>query len=354
MAYPTVVMDFTVSRELRAIESSWSTPQLLDALLLALKGDGPALSTSRIFVAGVDPKIALVVTTSGSTGAPKSVALTAKSLITNARATHKFLGARTGQRWSLLLPTSHVAGINVLVRSIELGTTPVGIESEADFTAIVPTQLHRAISGDNQLLEHLKGCAAVLVGGGPLDDELRKSAESLGIKVVATYGATETCGGVIYDGRPLEGISLSIIDERIAIKGPQLAYGYLNAEFPLKDGWFITSDLGEIVDGKLKVLGRSDDQIISGGEKISLSAIELFLQSEFATPEIIAFAKADAEWGEKLCIATTGDLSLEALANKLKSKFGGHAAPKELIKVDVIPYLALGKPDRKRLANDYA
>ncbi|NDG10073.1 MAG: hypothetical protein EB112_05205 [Actinobacteria bacterium] len=217
MAYPTVVMDFTVSRELRAIDTSWSTPQILDALLLALTGDGPALSTSRIFVAGVDPKIALVVTTSGSTGAPKSVALTAKSLITNARATHKFLGARTGQRWSLLLPTSHVAGINVLVRSIELGTTPVGIESEADFTAIVPTQLHRAISGDNQLLEHLKGCAAVLVGGGPLDDELRKSAESLGIKVVATYGATETCGGVIYDGRPLEGISLSIIDERIAV-----------------------------------------------------------------------------------------------------------------------------------------
>ena len=354
MAYPTVVMDFTVSRELRAIESSWSTPQLLDALLLALKGDGPALSTSQIFIAGVDPKIALVVTTSGSTGAPKSVALTAKSLITNARATHKYLGAKIGQRWSLLLPTNHVAGINVLVRAIELGTTPVGIESKADFTAIVPTQLHRAVSGDSQLLEHLQSCAAVLVGGGPLDQKLREKAESLGIKVVATYGATETCGGVIYDGTSLEGISISIIDGLIAIKGPQLAYGYLNAEFPMKDGWFITSDLGEINDGKLKVLGRSDDQIISGGEKISLSAIEQFLQSEFASPEIIAFAKSDAEWGEKLCIATTKELSLELLSSKLKSKFGGHAAPKELHRVTEIPYLALGKPDRKRLANDYA
>jgi O-succinylbenzoic acid--CoA ligase len=354
MAYPTVVMDFTVSRELRAIDSSWSTPQLLDALLPALKGDGPALSTSQIFIAGVDPKIALVVTTSGSTGSPKSVALTAKSLITNARATHKYLGAKIGQRWSILLPTNHVAGINVLVRAIELGTTPVGIESKADFTAIVPTQLQRALSGDSQLLEHLKGCAAVLVGGGPLDQDLRSKAESLGIKIVATYGATETCGGVIYDGAPLEGVEFSIIDGLIAIKGPQVAFGYLNAEFPIKDGWFITSDLGEIVNGKLIVLGRSDDQIISGGEKISLSAIEQFLQFEFDTAEIIAFAKSDAEWGEKLCIATTKDLSLDLLSSKLKSKFGGHAALKELHHVNEIPYLALGKPDRKRLANDFA
>jgi O-succinylbenzoic acid--CoA ligase len=354
MAYPTVVMDFTVSRELRAIDSSWSTPQLLDALLLALKGDGPALSTSQIFIAGVDPKIALVVTTSGSTGSPKSVALTAKSLITNARATHKYLGAKIGQRWSLLLPTNHVAGINVLVRAIELGTTPVGIESKADFTAIVPTQLHRALSGDSQLLEHLQGCVAVLVGGGPLDQDLRSKAESLGIKIVATYGATETCGGVIYDGAPLEGVEFSIIDGLIAIKGPQVAFGYLNTEFPIKDGWFITSDLGEIVNGKLMVLGRSDDQIISGGEKISLSAIEQFLQYEFETAEIIAFAKSDAEWGEKLCIATTKDLSLDLLSSKLKSKFGGHAALKELHHVNEIPYLALGKPDRKRLANDFA
>ncbi|MFM8937708.1 MAG: AMP-binding protein, partial [Actinomycetota bacterium] len=242
----------------------------------------------------------------------------------------------------------------VLVRAIELGTTPVGIESKADFTAIVPTQLHRALSGDSQLLEHLQGCVAVLVGGGPLNQDLRSKAESLSIKIVATYGATETCGGVIYDGAPLEGVEFSIIDGLITIKGPQVAFGYLNAEFPIKDGWFITSDLGEIVNGKLIVLGRSDDQIISGGEKISLSAIEQFLQYEFETVEIIAFAKSDAEWGEKLCIATTENLSLDLLSSKLKSKFGGHAAPKELHHVNEIPYLALGKPDRKRLANDFA
>ena len=358
MAYPTVVMDFPVSRELRAIDSSWSTPQLLDALLVALKGQGPALATASTQITTtpikVDPKIALVVTTSGSTGAPKSVALSAKSLLTNARATHKYLGAQIGERWSLLLPTTHIAGLNVLIRAIELGTTPVGVESKADYTAIVPTQLHRALSGDSQLLEHLKGCKAVLVGGGPLDEVLRQKAEANGINVIATYGASETCGGVIYDGNPLEGIEVAIIDGRIALKGPQIAAGYLEGEFPLKDGWLMTYDLGELVDGKLKVIGRIDDQIISGGEKISLSAIERFLQNEFAHPEIVAFGKRDPEWGEKLCIATTQELSLDLISAKLKAHFGSHAAAKEVFKLNEIPYLALGKPDRKKLAHDHS
>ena len=132
-------MEFPVSRELRTIESSWSTPQILDALLHALTGDGPALATTD-FGSKVASDIALVVTTSGSTGEPKAVALSAKALITNARATHQYLGAKVGQRWSLLLPTSHIAGLNVVVRSIELGTEPVTVDNQADFTAIVPTQ----------------------------------------------------------------------------------------------------------------------------------------------------------------------------------------------------------------------
>ena len=346
-------MEFPVSRELRTIESSWSTPQLLDALHHALTGAGPALATSNI-ASQVSSEIALVVTTSGSTGEPKAVALSAKALIANAKATHKYLGAKVGERWSLLLPTTHIAGLNVLVRSIELGTTPVTVDNQADFTAIVPTQLHRALTGDTKLLTHLKGCKAVLVGGGPLSEELRASATAKGIKVVTTYGATESCGGVVYDGLPLEGVEISIIDGRITLRGPQLATSYLNGEIPIKDGWLITSDLGEIIDGKLKVIGRVDDQIISGGEKISLSAIESYLRNEFANQEIAAFSKKDSEWGEKLCIATTQAISIDLVASKLKERFGNHAAPKEIHTVNVIPYLSLGKPDRKRLANDFA
>ncbi len=354
MAYPTVVMVSTVKRKVQVIDSSWSTPQLLDALLAALKGDGPALATAAIDTDEVDPKVALIVTTSGSTGNPKSVLLSAQSLLANARATHKYIGASAGQRWSLLLPTSHIAGLNILIRSIELGTQPVTVESDADFSAIVPTQLHRALNSDSQLLDHLKGCKSVLVGGGPLDPELRQRAIDAGINVITTYGMTETSGGVVYDGNLLEGISIEIQDGRIALQGSQVALGYLDSALPTKNGWFITNDLGEIKDGLLIVHGRADDQIISGGEKISLSAIETYLQSEFKNPDIIAFAQRDREWGEKLCIATTTDIALESLQVKLKERFGAHASPKELFKVACIPYLAIGKPDRKKLADDHA
>ena len=354
MAYPTVVMVSTVKRKVQVIDSSWSTPQLLDALLAALKGDGPTLATAPIDTDEVDPKVALIVTTSGSTGNPKSVLLSAHSLLANARATHKYIGASAGQRWSLLLPTSHIAGLNILIRSIELGTQPVAVESSADFSAIVPTQLHRALTSDSQLLAHLKKCQSVLVGGGPLDAELRQRAIDAGINVITTYGMTETSGGVVYDGNSLEGISIEIQDGRIALQGPQVALGYLDSTLPTNNGWFITNDRGEIKDGMLIVHGRADDQIISGGEKISLSAIETYLQSEFENPDIIAFAQRDREWGEKLCIATTTDIALESLQVKLKERFGAHASPKELFKVASIPYLAIGKPDRKKLADDHA
>ncbi len=347
-------MEYTESRELRLIDPSWSTPQLLEALLDALTGEGPALTTVEISQSSLDPKSALVLPTSGSTGSPKSVVLSAKALITNARSTHKYLEAKSGERWSLLLPTHHIAGINVLVRSIELGTIPVGVDSIADYTAIVPTQLYRALHGDQKLLTHLQQCQAVLVGGAPLDPDLRAEAQSSGIKIIATYGMTESCGGVVYDGVPLTGIELRIIEGRIAIRGPQIALGYLGEAFPLTDGFFLTQDLGEIENGILKVLGRSDDQIISGGEKISLSAIENFLQGEFAHSEIIAFSKSDDQWGEKLCLASTGSFTLEELTKKVKERFGNHAAPKELFQVEEIPYLSIGKPDRKKLARDHA
>jgi O-succinylbenzoic acid--CoA ligase len=250
------------------------------------------------------------------------------------------------------LPTNHIAGINVLVRSIELGTVPVGVDSQAEFSAIVPTQLHRAVHSDKQLLEHLQNCKAVLVGGARLDSELKNRAEDLGVTVITTYGMSETSGGVIYDGKALDGVSFQIIDKRIALKGPQIAYGYLEGGFPVKDGWFITSDLGSIQDGALVVEARADDQIISGGENISLSAIESYLQAEYSNSEIVAFARSDAEWGEKLCIATTSNIALDEIRSKLTNRFGSHASPKELVKVSNIPYLSIGKPDRKKLSDD--
>jgi len=348
------VMELAVKREVQIIEPAWSMPHFLGKLFLALKDEGPALSTAPLDVSQVDPKVALVVRTSGSTGNPKSVLLTAQSLIASARASHKFLAARAGQRWSLLLPTAHIAGLNILVRSIELGTEPVGVESKAEFSAIVPTQLHRAVHEDKQLLAHLQHCQAVLVGGARLDPNLKQKAQELGINVITTYGMSETSGGVIYDGQALDAVSFQIMEGRIALKGPQIAYGYLEGGFPIENGWFVTDDLGSIVDGRLVVEARADDQIISGGENISLSAIESYLQGEYSGLEIVAFAKADAEWGEKLCIATTSNIALDEVRSKLANKFGSHASPKELVIVSNIPYLPIGKPDRRKLSNDHS
>ena len=345
MAYPTVVMEMTAGREIRAIDS-WSTPQVSAALSSALYDGGPALSIGATSPRNIDADTALLITTSGSTGAAKTITHTANSLLFNARATLKFLDAAPNSVWSLLLPLTHIAGINVLIRALESKTEVVTIDQSADYTAIVPTQLHRALT-DTKLLAHLQGCKAVLVGGGPLDSQLRSEAHSRGINVITTYGMTETCGGVVYDGKPLDGISLKIVDDRIAIKGEQVSRDVVDG-----DGWFLTSDRGEIRDGLLSVLGRIDDQIISGGEKISLSAVEEFLRSEYANREIATFAKPDPQWGERLCIATT--IALPGVAARLKNHFGDHVSPKEVITVSAIPYLSIGKVDRKKLANDLA
>ena len=347
-------MDSPLSRELSPFNPEWSVPQLQEALVHALRGDGPALSTVPLEQKYVAPRIALVVRTSGSTGAPKSVALSSSALLSNVRATHAYLDAKPGERWSLLLPTSHIAGINVVIRSLELGSPCVGISERADYTAIVPTQLFRALNGDEVLLSHLQRCKVVLVGGGALDVELHRRANQQGIKVIETYGMTESCGGVIYDGQPLEGIEVSIIDDRIALKGPQIQPSYLESDIDIRDGWFMTNDRGEMIDGRVNILGRADDQIISGGEKISLSAVENFLRHHFPSNEIVAFAKRDNEWGEKLCLASTAPLEMDLVAKHLTSEFGRHARPQELVTVSAIPYLSIGKPDRRKLANDFS
>ena len=256
-------------------------------LAKALAGDGPALGFGDLQSTHVPKRVAVVIGTSGSTGAPKEVGLSTTALLASARASNQYLGADFGQTWSLLLSLTHIAGVNVLVRSLELGTMPIDLRNtdeypKADFTAIVPTQLFRALNGDALLLEHLKNCRAVLIGGAALPDGIGKQANDLGITIVSTYGMTETSGGCIYDGIPLDCVDVEITTEgRIKIRGPILASAYLNDptgwERALVDGWFVTNDLGVFDSGKLKIQGRVDDVIVSGGEKISLNAVELAL-----------------------------------------------------------------------------
>jgi O-succinylbenzoic acid--CoA ligase len=234
-----------------------------------------------------------------------------------------------------LLSPEHTAGINVLVRSIELGTAPVSETESADFTAIVPTQLFRALNGDGQLLKHLQGCKAVLVGGAHADENLLVQAKNLGINCITTYGMTETSGGCVYNGEPLPGVEIRI-GETIEIKGPMLA------KVPLTDGFFATSDLGKIEKGKLIILGRADDVINSGGKKVSLSKVEYALGEQFA-----AFGSENSEWGSALNIATTSQTSDEEIQLILSVKFGVKAL--NIFRIKEIPRTALEKIDRQAL-----
>ena len=338
-------------------------PQVMVDLAAALVGTGPALAFGTISTKQVPEQVALVVSTSGSTGGSKEVGITAKALLASARSSNKFLNAKFGQVWSLLLPLSHVAGVNVLVRSLELGTTPIDLREaneflKADFTAIVPTQLFRALNGDDRLLEHLKNCQAVLVGGAALPAGLSDQAKSQGINIVTTYGMTETCGGCVYDGIALDGVEVKTENEMIKIKGPTLAFSYLNDEEAWKkcfvDGWFETSDRGEVVDGKLKVFGRADDVIISGGEKISLSAIGTALQSQFPNSVIAAFAVPDVEWGNALHIAIAGEHaeSTQEVTSYLERTLGVVAKPKGFLILSELPMMGIGKVDQQALAQE--
>jgi O-succinylbenzoic acid--CoA ligase len=346
-------MDTSSHREVRSLEPTRALAENVSALIQALAHVGPALGCGPTSSKSVKSNISLLVATSGSTGIPKEIGITSAALLASARASNKFLKATKGQTWSLLLPLTHIAGINVLVRSIELETEPidlrnhVGAYPDADFTAIVPTQLFSALNGDTDLLSHLKSTKAVLVGGAALSEELHSQAIASGINIITTYGMTETCGGCIYDGEAFDGVSFELTEnQRIKISGPVLA------DVLTESGWYLTQDIGTIIDGKLKVIGRTDDVIISGGENISLSAIESELNKKFPQLLVAAFSTSDSKWGQALHVAVqTQDENVKVqISQALVTAIGNHAKPKSVILLDKLPEIGVGKVDRNSLA----
>jgi len=341
-------------RDLIPIQAEWSIPQLQESMAAALEGSGPALSTSTLNVKQVPSEIALVVNTSGSTGTPKAVAISSAALIASTNASHKYLGAIPGDSWSLLLPTTHIAGLNVLIRATALGSRVIDNRDkdnyiDADFISIVPTQLHKALTSDAKLLEHLTAAEAVLVGGGPLSEKMKKEAVSKHVKIITTYGMTEMSGGCVYNQKPLDGVEIKISNQGlIQLSGPMIALGYLNNDGKIseefKSGWFESSDLGEFSNGVLKILGRSDDVIISGGEKISLIEVEELIKKILPGIEVITFAMTDDKWGDKLCLASTSMINQA----ELRLKMGNLKTPKEFFIFESVPQTSLGKPDRRR------
>ena len=316
-------------------------PALLDVLprlSAALAGDGPALAPvaagdadgiARLSAAfGIggplhadeddpDDPTALVIATSGSTGAPKGSLLPRSALAASAAATAARLGPPG--TWLLALPAQHIAGLQVLLRALASGTAPFVLDSGHPFTAarfraaadrlpegatyvsLVPTQLQRILQ-DGPATEVLAGFTAVLVGGAATPAPLLDRARGAGVPVVTTYGMSETCGGCVYDGVPLDGVQVDLdTDHRIVLRGPVVGRGYrLRPGHPAfaGDGAFRTDDLGRVVDGRLQVVGRVDEVLISGGIKITPAALEAAIAGVPGVAEVVVVGIPDDEWGQ--------------------------------------------------------
>ncbi|WP_286144551.1 o-succinylbenzoate--CoA ligase [Mycobacterium sp. E136] len=334
------------------------------------------LTTSLRAGADVDDDVAVVVPTSGTTGIPKGALLTAAALTASAESTHHRLGGPGS--WLLALAAHHIAGLQVLIRSVIAGTTPVTLAPTFDpselpsaidalgsgrrYASLVAVQLDKALR-DDRAAEALAALDAVLIGGGPMPAGLAERAAAAGISVVRTYGMSETAGGCVYDGVPLDGVRVRIVDGgRIVLGGRTLAKGYRNPTDPdpfADAGWFRTGDVGALDSaGRLTVLGRIDDAISSGGLTVMPQIVEGVLATHDAISECAVFGVPDERLGQRVAAAvvlTAGRVAPTPaeLREHVAAALDATAAPREVHIVDELPRRGIGKIDRRALTTRF-
>jgi len=342
---------------------------LRPALLRHLDADGHLVDEPLADAPPVEDGTALVVATSGSTGQPKGVVLPHGVLQASTAASTARLGCQPGERWLLALPVHHVAGIQVVLRSRALGTEPdvtapggddlgddLG-DSDAQHVSLVPTQLTRLLEAGVDL----SGFRTVLLGGARPEPALLDAAREAGVHVVVSYGMTETSGGCVYDGRPLDGVEVDVAgdfdgDGRIRVRGPVLATGYRTRKgtSPLVDdhGWFVTGDHGRLrEDGHLEVYGRVDDVIVSGGVNVPGPTVASTLRGHPGVLDVAVAGRPDPEWGEVVvAVIVPRDPSappaLDDLREHVRREFPASYAPRDVVVVEALPRDAMGKLPR--------
>lgn len=360
-------------------------PGLLTALTAALAGTGPALlplpadpvQAARIVAALrpdeplEDDAVAVVVPTSGSTGEPKGALLSAAALTASAEAAGEALGGPG--RWVLAIPPTHIGGLGVCVRALLAGSPPIPLAAGSftaetfagatallpsggrRFTSLVPAQLRRLVAAGEAGLAAAASYDAVLLGGAAAPATLLAAARGAGVRVVTTYGMSETSGGCVYDGVALPGVTVDLVDGQVLLGGRTLAGGYRLrpdlAAAAFVGRWFRTGDLGRwAADGRLEVLGRADDVVVTGGEKVAPAAVEAALSGHPAVAEVVVVGVPDAEWGERVVAAVVlragASLTLAQAREHVAARVSRVAAPRELRVVAALPLLPSGKPDR--------
>lgn len=330
---------------------------------VVLDPDGTALASDPS-APQVDDGDALVVPTSGSTGAPKGVVLTAAALAAHARAVHARLGVGPGDRWLACLPLAHVGGLGVVVRSVlddvdlvvhdgvDVAAVRRARTDGATLTSLVPTALDR-VGAD--------GWRWVVLGGSG------DTVPSRPANVVHTYGMTETGGGVVYGDRPLPGVEVAAVGGELWVRSPTLARGVrrrdgrvvdrrrARPDEPASAGWLATGDAGTVdASGRVTVAGRLDELIVTGGENVWPTAVEAALASHRSVREVAVAGRPDPEWGSRVVAwivvrDPARPPGLAELRDHVARSLPRHAAPREVVVVDALPRTALGKIARTAL-----
>ena len=317
---------------------------------------------------------ALILLTSGSTGKPRAVEIPLSALAESAAASAVHFHNQAV--WLTALPVTSMGGINTVIRSALAGTAPViwdGVAGATPFVAaelapyidatvtsarkqklaaaaaFVPTQMHRMLN-DAEAVNALKNLDYVLVGGGAMNQKDIEFAQELGIRLVRTYGATETSGGCVYDGVPLEGVEIAVDESGlISLRGSVLAHSYRDGELIAENGWQ-SADIGAIENGRLVVKGRADDVIKTAGYLINVNSLSQTARMVPGVEDAQASSTANDEYGNIAVIAFTGNASATDVETHIRGSLQGIKIPLRVINVPTIALLPNGKPDRNAIS----
>ena len=306
--------------------------------------------------------VATVMFTSGTTSAPKPVYLTLRNWEANAVGSALALGLDPGERWLCVMPLAHVGGLSILLRSTLYATTVIlheRFDTQAvladlmdparavTLVSLVPTMLARLLDAG---LERPPRLRWTLLGGGPIPAPLLERAAAAGVPVAPTYGMTEGCSQIATFGFPLHGVELRLEQGEVVVRGPNFAPNTVG-----DDGWLHTGDLGELDErGRLRIVGRASDTIVSGGENVAPAEVEAALLEHPAVADAGVFSRPDEVWGERVVASVVLRDGRSATAAELQEFVAARLArfkvPKEIVFSERLPRTVSGKLLRRQLA----